>query len=342
MRATVRVASLGIGVALALSACGDGAGGDSGDVSTINIQEYPGAFANIATWVAIDQGFCEDEGIKCATQEIASGPLGIQALANGDIQASIASSEVLMQAKAKGTPIKAVVNSHLNSIYSLTVSKDVEWQDYPGSMKELKGVAMGVTARGSGVEIMATALLDSAGMKASDVDFIPVGSPSTSFPAMQNGTIEASVVFEPFQTLCEETGACEVVVDMREGEGPAEMQALNGAFEPYAMTDKFLESNPKEAEAFIRAIEKSTAFLNDPKNVEANVKILKDHFTLGELESSDDMYTSLVENHVGKWGATIDRDAMTAFSDFLIKYEIIADPVTPDDFVFSKAPEPSN
>lgn len=339
-------------LSLALAACsqgggetdtggGDGDAAGGGEMPTLNIQAYPGAVANMVHWVAADAGICEKHGITCVIQEIASGPLGLQALIAGEIQVSFASTDVTMQARAKGTPVKIVVASEPNNLYSFVVAPDTDFGGYPEGMQSVTDAAIGVTARGAATEIQTYALFQGAGLDPNSATYVPVGSPSTGYPALTGGTVEAAMVFEPFQTLCVVNETCEIAVELREGEGPEILQRLNGAFETYAMTEDFIEENPEAVDGFIAAIEEAVEFIQDEANYEEVLSIVQDHFTLGDVPNSEGVVEQIVQEQIPRYGASIDREAVTGFSDFLMEFGIITEPVDPNEFVYENAPEPA-
>jgi len=159
-------------------------------------------------------------------------------------------------AASRGNEIQLVVGHSPDNYYTLNVSSDYPLPNrskgYPESMKDLKGAKVGVTARGSGIEIVTRALLQGAGMKGDDVTYVAVGAPATSYPALLAKQIDASVSFEPFNTLCLAQKTCVELVSPGKGEGPANMLAMNGGFASFAMRKNFVQSNPKAAERLHR------------------------------------------------------------------------------------------
>ncbi|MBW3096438.1 ABC transporter substrate-binding protein [Pseudohoeflea coraliihabitans] len=312
---------------------------------TVRIQEYPGTILHLSQWAAADHGFCEDHGIKCEMVKIPSGPVGLQALAAGSLDVSFASTEVTMQAASRGNDVQLIVGHSPNNIYTLSVHKDVELPNkdkgYPAVMEDLKGKNIGVTARGAGTELQARALLIGAGMSGDDVTYIGVGAPGTSYPAFLARQIDAGMMFEPFATLCRLQETCVDVVDLAAGEGPEDIAALNGAFETYAARRDFIEENPQVVGAFIQAMSEATDWVKDPDNHEELMEIVKGRFQLGDdIPDADKVLDELVRRTAPLYGVEIDRDAVNAFSDYLIDNELIEDPVSADTFVYAEAPKP--
>src|SRR5262249_38217429 len=157
----------------------------------------------------------------------------------------LASTDVIMQAAARGNDAQVVVGHSQNNLYTLLVRSDVPLPNraagYPAVMRDIKGLKVGVTARGAATEIQTRALLAGAGMNPdTDGTFVAVGATATSYPTMMAKQIDAAMGFEPFQTLCRTQKTCVVAVDLMAGEGPPELKALNGGFETYAASRKFI------------------------------------------------------------------------------------------------------
>jgi NitT/TauT family transport system substrate-binding protein len=309
----------------------------------IRIQEYAGAIAQIVQWTVMDQGFCTTHGLKCEMVQIPSGPLGLQALAAGSLEIVLASTDVIMQAAARGNDVQLVVGHSPNNLYALLVRADVPLPHraagYPAVMQDIKGLRVGVTARGAATEIETRALLAGAGMNPdTDVTYVAVGSTATSYPTMVAKQIDAAMGFEPFQTLCKTQKTCVVGVDLSAGEGPPELRALNGGFETYAATRKYIETHPVAIQAFVEAMVEATAWVQQPQNFEAVLAVVRRHFSLGDIPNAEAVLIELVKAQLPSYGTRIDRNAVKAFSDFLLHYKLIEQPVAPASFVYPKAP----
>ncbi|MBN9324717.1 MAG: ABC transporter substrate-binding protein, partial [Delftia acidovorans] len=169
---------------------------------TVRIQEYPGASLQFTHWVAIDKGFCKAHGLNCQLVPIPSGPVGLQALAAGSLEISFGSTDVTMQAASRGNDVQLIVGHSPGNVYVLSVRKDVALPNaskgYPAVMQDLKGLKIGVTARGSGTELQTRALFVGAGLSPDAATYVAVGSPGTAYPTFLARQIDAVMMIEPF------------------------------------------------------------------------------------------------------------------------------------------------
>lgn len=308
----------------------------------LRIQLYPGTILNLPIWVAADAGFCQAHGLRCEPTAIPSGPLALQALAAGSLEVMYASTEVITAAASRGNDVQVFLGHSPNNIYTLNVSNKVPLpslsKGYPDVMKDLKGMRIGVTARGAGTELLTRALLLGAGMTPDDVTFVATGSPTTSYPTFVARQIDAGMMFQPFRTLCEVQKTCVVGVDLAKGEGPEDLRVLNGGFETYAARRNFIEGNTVAIDAFIQAMTETVAWMQDPANFDKLMGITRKYLTLGDIPDADATLIQLVKTETPKFGVKVDRKSIQGFSDFLIKYKLIEQPVSASSFVYAKTP----
>lgn len=309
---------------------------------TLRIQEYPGSILNLPHWVMADGGFCAKQGIKCEMVPIPSGPVALQALAGGSLEVSWASTEVTMQSASRGNDVQIIAGNAPNNFFELNVRSDVPLPNkaagYPAVMKDIAGLKIGVTARGSGVELFTRALLIGAGLSPDSVTYVAVGSPATAYPTLIAKQIDAATMFQPFRALCAAQKTCVVAVDMPAGEGPPEIKALNGAFGTYIARRDYIKANPGNIAAFQRALTDAVAWLQDSSKFDEVMKIARKRMTLGDIPNAEAVSLQLVKGQIPKFGVKVDRAAVNAFSDFLMKNKLIEKPVSAATFVYEKAP----
>ncbi len=313
-----------------------------GGNAQFRVQEYTGSILGIPMWVAIDKGFCKKYNLRCATVQLASGPLALQALAAGSIQASFASNDVNLMAASRGNDIQLVVGHTPTIYYHLDVRKGYPMPNrdkgFPAFMKDFSGAKVGVTARGSGVEMLFRALMKSDGMTGNEVTYVAVGSPATSYPTMLAGKIDATVSFEPFNTLCVAEKTCVDLMDLSR-QGPPDMLAMNGGYASFAMAREYVEKHPNVVKAFIAAIEDADAWIKDPKNFDELLADTRKHISLGDIQNANEVMAQLVKGQVKSVGPAIERRSVDAVSDFLVKYGLIQNPVSSSSVVYAGAPK---
>jgi len=94
-------------------------------------------------WMAKEIGAFEKHGLEAQLVFIASGPVVIQALLGGDLQAGLAATSAVIGAAAKGAAIVAVANMASRPYHRLWVQPEIN------RVEDLRGKALGITRFGS-------------------------------------------------------------------------------------------------------------------------------------------------------------------------------------------------
>lgn len=312
------------------------------DGQTVRIQVYPGAIINLMPWVMVERGFCEAHKLKCELVQLPSAPLGVQGVVSGSLEVALMSTDVSLQAASRGTPVQIIAGLQPTQPFALSFRKDVPAPNraagYPTAMRDVKGLKVGVTARGAGPEIQMRSLLSAAGMNPdSDVVFVAVGSPAAAYSALMAKQIDAAMSFEPFPSICDSGETCFNLVDLRKGEGSPDIRNLNGAAITYVAAKSFIEKSPAAVDAFRQAEAEAIEWSAKPENFDAVMTVVAKYFKLGDIPHAEQVTRTLVKNQVSGYRWTIDRKGVKGYSDFMLKSKQIEQPVTPEAFVYGKA-----
>jgi len=311
------------------------------DEPIVRINIYPGSIINLPIWVMEDQGFCAARHIKCEAVGIPGAPVALQALVAGSLEVNFLATDVAMQSVSRGNRVKIIALEAPNNIFTLNVRRDVAMphlkDGYPAVMQDFKGLRISVTGRGAATEVMTRALLLGAGVPEDSVTFV-VGAPATAYPMMVEKQIDAAMMIEPFTTICKIMSVCVTAVSLPNGQGPPDLRALNGAFLVFLATDDFIAAHTNTVESFVQAMSDAVAWTKTPANFERVLEIAKTHMTLGNVANPDALLNELVKGEVPSLGIHVDRKAVGAFSDFLMKYKMIDNPVSVRTIVWDHAP----
>lgn len=309
---------------------------------TVRINTFPGSIINLPIWVMNDQGFCRERNLKCDPIDIPSAPLALQTLVGGGLDLNFSATDVALQSVSRGNKIKIVGALAPNNIFTLNAGNEVPLPNlkvgYPAVMQDLKGMRIGVTARGAATEIMTRALFAGAGVDPDSVTYVAVGSPSTAYPMLIAKQIDAAMMFEPFATLCRTQKTCTMVVSLADGDGPSDVKALNGAFLPLLATDSYIAANSHVIKAFVEGMADAINWTQKPENFSKVLKIAKSHMSLGNFPDPEALLEELVKAEIPTLGVHVDRKSVAAYSDFLLKYKVTDKPVTVREIVYADAP----
>ena len=231
-----------------------------------------------------------------------------------------------------------------SSVLILTARSDVplpnKVKGYPAVMADFKGLKIGVPGRGAAAEVYMNVMLREGGLQASDVTYVAVGGPATSYTSMVVGKqVDAVIVFEPIKALCNHTKACDVVVDLTMGEGPRLMREMSSAGVPLIMRREFVEANPALMAAFQAAMTDAATWFSDPANFEELVKIYTPLISFGDIAGGDDLRRTWLKTAIPTYSRdlSVNRQAVKATIDFGVEAKTLDRPVDVSKFVWDKA-----
>jgi NitT/TauT family transport system substrate-binding protein len=336
-------------VALCLLAIGLQAGAPpahaQGRGETVRIQDFPGP-GNLLMRVARSKGYCEQAGIRCQMQAIATPTLGLQALVGGSIDVAVVGAPLLVQAVARGAKVQAVAGISPNNVALVALRRELATPRRPWaeSLAALKGRRVAIPTRGSGGEVMMNRLLEEAGLRPADVTYVGVGSPHAAHAALANGQVDAFLSWEPAGLLCEQSRRCEVVWSGSRDDRPADLAATKGFGVLMLMRQDALQERPHVAQALVRAAREAQQFMAEPANLDELVRLYHEHDSaLPAPAQGDALVRPLLQRMLaqGNYRIGLDRRAADATVRFVVAGGE-ALPQVPDaqQLIWPQAPQP--
>jgi NitT/TauT family transport system substrate-binding protein len=150
----------------------------------------PGDAAHFTMHLAQKRGFLKEEGFEAELITI-SGPVANIALSNGDTDYFTGFGSAL-RSILQGLPLRIVACYRPTPHFMLQSRPEFK------SVKDLKGKTIGITAFGSGTELIGRMMIKHFGLDPDkDVKFIPGGSSEGRLIRMQQGLLDATVATVP-------------------------------------------------------------------------------------------------------------------------------------------------
>jgi NitT/TauT family transport system substrate-binding protein len=226
-------------------------------------------------WMAKDSGAFDKYGLQTDIIFISSGPVVVQALIGGDLQAGSAATNAVINAILNGAPIIGIAGTANRPYHRLFVQPEIN------KLEDLKGKTLGVTRFGSITDNLTRILLRRAGLEGA-VNVRQMG-----------GTLEVSAAFQ------NRVIAGAVTSDLRVSP-PAQAKILTRLIDlgiPYSMnmiavSRDYLRRNPETCERMIRAYAEGVAFMNRQK--EPALKIIAKYARLTDPKMIEDHYNDSV------------------------------------------------
>ena len=163
--------------------------------------------------VAEQQGFFEAEGIQLEIVDFPSALRVQQALASGNADVACGAFEHVINLQSKNQSAQSFVA--LGRAPQMAMGVSVKNMPNYKRLTDLRGKKVGIAAPGTGTNIMASLILQRAGLQQNDVSYISVGTTAGAVSALRSGQIDAICNLEPVITQLEQKGEIQIIADSR-------------------------------------------------------------------------------------------------------------------------------
>nr|WP_025249386.1 ABC transporter substrate-binding protein [Pandoraea pnomenusa] len=244
---------------------------------TIAVGGKPGLYYLPLT-IAEQLGYFRDEGLEVTIDDFAGGSKALQAVVGGsaDVGAGAFEHTLLMQTKGLTYQAFVVLGAAPQLVLGVVRAKAGEVK----SVKDLKGMRVGVSAPGSSTHMLVNVALTKAGLKPGDVSIVGVGSNATVVAAARGGQVDAVSNVDPMITLLQESGDLKVLVDTRTQAGT---RAVFGGPMPAAVMyapQGFIQKYPHTVQALANAIVRADKWLQHASAADL-IKTVPESYLLG-------------------------------------------------------------
>lgn len=237
------------------------------------------SFYYLPLTLAEQLGYFKAEGLEVEISDFAGGARALQAVVGGSADIVSGAFEHTINLQSKNQHFRAFVLQGRAPQIAMGVSV----KNLPNfkSVADLKGKKIGVSAPGSSTNMVANLVLSRAGLKASDVSFIGVGTAAGALAALRSGQIDAISNVDPVMTMLEQKGDVKIIADTRTLKGTVEV--FGGPMPAaclYAPVD-FVQKNPNTCQALANAIVHALKWLQTagPSDI---IKTVPDAYLLGD------------------------------------------------------------
>ncbi len=197
-------------------------------------------------------GYFKAEGLDVEISDFAGGAKALQALVGGSADVVNGAYEHTINMQAKNQFIQSIVLMGRAPQIAVGVSTKTLAR-YKG-LADLKGKKIGVTAPGSSTNMVANLLLSRAGLKATDVSYVGVGTSAGAITAMRSGQIDAICNIDPVMTMLEQKGDVRIISDTRTLKGTQDVFGGPMPAACFYTHAEFLKANPNTCQALANAI----------------------------------------------------------------------------------------
>ena len=237
------------------------------------------AFYYLPLTISEQLGYFKAEGLDVEISDFAGGAKALQALVGGsaDVVSGAYEHTINMQSK----------NQHIQSIVLMgrapQIAMGVSTKAMPNykSLADLKGKKIGVSAPGSSTNMVANLVLSRAGIKASDVSYVGVGTASGALTALRSGQIDAMSNIDPVMTMLEQKGDVKIITDTRTLKGTQDVFGGPMPAACFYAHGEFVQKNPNTCQALANAVVHSLKWLQTagPSDI---IKTVPEGYLLGD------------------------------------------------------------
>jgi NitT/TauT family transport system substrate-binding protein len=273
------------------------------------------AFYYLPLTITEQLGYFKAEGLDVEISDFAGGARALQAVVGGSADVVSGAYEHTINLQSKNQVFQAFVLQGRAPQIAFGVSTKT-MSGYK-TVADLKGKKIGVSAPGSSTNMMANLVLSRAGLKASDVSFIGVGTAAGALAALRSGQIDAMSNTDPVMTMLEQKGDVKIISDTRTLKGTLEV--FGGPMPAaclYAPLE-FIQKNPNTCQAMANAIVRGLKWLQTagPGDI---IKTVPENYLLGDrglyLASFNKVRESIaLDGLIPEEGAKTALKALTSF-----------------------------
>lgn len=237
------------------------------------------AFYYLPLTISEQLGYFKSEGLDVEISDFAGGSRALQAVVGGSADVVSGAYEHTINLQSKNQLFQAFVLQGRAPQIAMGVST----KTMPGykTVADLRGKKIGVSAPGSSTNMVANLVLSRAGLKASDVSYIGVGTAAGALAALRSGQIDAMSNTDPVMTMLEQKGEVRIISDTRTLKGT---QEVFGGPMPAACLYaplEYVQKNPNTCQALANAIVHGLKWLQTagPGDI---IKTVPENYLLGD------------------------------------------------------------
>lgn len=288
-----------------------------------------GGITDAGIYVADERGYFAEEGLEVERLRIASAPDLTTALATGEIEAGgIALTPGLFNSVREGINLRVVGDKQ-----SLSEGTSATWfaarpefaveGDTGATLENLRGQSVAVSARANAVYKMLNDLLEAYGMELDDVEVVELGYGDMA-AALQNESVQAAILIEPFLVNIVEAGDVVPVSDLTEVI-PEEGVTLV----PLVYSDDFAQTDQAHAfmRAYMRGVRDYNAAFVDGVDQDEIVDIIAEY---AELDRETIIAAQTAGLHPDQ---LVTQQYMEDTQEFFVEMGTVTDPVDVSDLV---------
>lgn len=298
----------------------------SGELTPVTVYAVNDPQMSAAYYVALDQGYFEEEGLEVTTEVVASGPDLASYVAGGSDVIAMGTMYNLYGWLENDVPMKAVVPvCNIGGTQACAIREGLEITE--DNVSELEGLTVGMVP-GTEAYLAIEKLYEEYGLDKDSLTFVNL-SASEQVAALTSGEIDIMVCWEPFVTNAVQQGAhyfCSgtknFVADPENGKDVNYCQI----YTCLEASEDVIENNPEILEKMVVALNKGTDFINNSRAEAISIlaPIYEMDEELLEIVMNENDYTTVVDDNF--------IEACQSVAEFAVEEEVTTSVFTAEDY----------
>ena len=237
------------------------------------------AFYYLPLTISEQLGYFKAEGLDVEISDFAGGAKSLQALIGGSADVVSGAYEHTINMQSKNQMIQAIVL--MGRAPQIAVGVSTKAMPQYRAPADLRGKRIGVSAPGSSTNMVANLVLSRAGVKASEVSYVGVGTSAGALAALRSGQIDAMSNTDPVMTMLEQKGDVRIISDTRTLKGTHEVFGGPMPAACFYTHTEFVRNNPNTCQALANAIVHGLKWLQTagPSDI---IKTVPESYLLGD------------------------------------------------------------
>jgi NitT/TauT family transport system substrate-binding protein len=238
------------------------------------------AFYYLPLTIAEQLGYFKDEGLDVKISDFAGGSQALRAVVGGSAEVVSGAYEHTISLQGKKQYFQAFVLQGRLPQIALGVSRSRAASFK--SLKDLKGMKIGVSAPGSSTHNLVKQLLTKAGLDPNkDVSVVGAGIGAGAIAAMKSGQIDAISNVDPVMTKLEMDGDVRIVADTRNVKGTQEVWGAPLPAGCLYAPEAFVKKHPNVAQALANAMVRANKWIAKASATDV-AKVVPESYLLGD------------------------------------------------------------
>lgn len=278
------------------------------NLTSITLNEVAHSIFYAPQYVAIEEGYFEDEGLKINLVNGNGADKTMTALVSGNADIGFMGSEASIYIYNEGAEDYAINFAQLtqragNFLVGRQDAKNFKWTDLIG--KEVIGGRIGGMP-----EMVFEYILKKNGIDPEkDLTIIHNIDYGLTAGAFSGGTGEYTIEFEPFATALEQEGNGYVIASLGKESGYVPYTA-------YSAKKSYIEKNPDVIQGFTNAIQKGLEYVNTHSAKEI-AKVIKPQFEETDLATIETIVARYLDQDTWKDNAIFEENSFTLLKGIL-------------------------